>query len=262
MFEKLDSMDLDKIIQKAQDEKEKLLQKQAELASREASVKKSSFSRWRDGLLPYRLFRKFNYRGTTWLFFLSLALASTCYFIPFSDFQEGSIFPKLLTWASVVFVAIFAALFLGVELYTAFRYRMFKNFPSTLDFELKGWEEAIYRKEFLDFENWWLTCSLQIELSQTTQTDPKALEALNALCYLNCKHCNQQFYAPFMSENRKDWEFTNFHMKGSANVYVLGVLYEFMYRKLKPFQKQTGLIKSVTIIGDKDFAYVSRETSD
>jgi hypothetical protein len=255
-------MDLDKVIQKAQEEKDKLLQKESKRIAKEGIKKESSFSRWWASLVPYRLFRKFNYRGTAWLFVLSLALAFTCYIIPFSDFSEGSIFPTLLAWTSGILVTLCVTLFLGVEIYTAYRYRMFKNFPSTLDFELKGWEEMIYKKQLLDFEYWWLNCSLEIKLNDTGKNDPKALEALQALCYLNCKQCNRQYYTPFMSETRKPWEATDFRMQGSSNVYVVGVLYEFIYRKLKPFQKKTDLIKTVTIIGDKDFTYVSRETSD
>jgi hypothetical protein len=255
-------MDLDKIIKKAQNEKDILLKKQSERTAKESDSKESSFSRWRDNFVPYRLFRKFNYRGTAGWFVLSLALAFTCYIIPFSDFSEGSIFPTLLAWTSGVLITIFLALFLGVELYTAYRYRMFRNFPATLDFELKGWEETIHKKEFLDFENWWLKCSIEIKLAETSNHDPKATEALNALCYLVCNQCNRQYYAPFMSENRTTWKNKEFHLNGSANVYVLGVLYEFIYKKLKPFQKQTGLIKSITILGDKEFDSVSRETSD
>ncbi len=255
-------MDLDKIIQQAQEEKDKKIRRESELAAKKAVTKKSFLHSWNERLVPYRIFRKFNYKGSTWIFGLCIVLIFTCYFIPFGDFEKDSIFPSLLTGASIGLGLLFLALFIGIELATFFQYARFKNLHASLPFELKGWEEAISKKEFLDFENWWISCRLDIELEGQAQTMHKEKEALNALCFLTCKKCNRNWYTPFSWESRTLWTSNGTSLEGSANVYVLAELYKFLNRELKPFQNQTKIIKKITLTGDNQFTSISRETSD
>ncbi len=256
-------MDLDKIIQKAQNEKDKKTRKDSGKIAKSSNTKASKFKHWWNSLLTYRFFRKINYRGTTWIFTLSLILAFTCYMVPLTDNPpENTIWSTFATSLSIAFLVLFLSLWLGVEVNTLYLYNSFKQFPSTLPFSFEGWNETIRKKEFLDFENWWKKCSLNIELNNIEPLDPKAIEALNALCFLASKKCNRQFYAPFLSESRVVWVSNNLNMEGSANIYVIGVLYEFIYSDLKPFHNQTKLIKKITLTGDSDFMSVSRDTSD
>ncbi len=200
----------------------------------------------------YRKIAPPTYSWFMWFIFVLAPGMSCIYYWMWEDAA------RWVLWLGVGIVSLFPLRMFIEYLIQKYKYRTYKNFQDHLGFTLIGWDKLGADSDI--FKNtYWVDVSIQAVLKDGA--NEAEIKLVDDALYLFSGKAHKWYYeARFGSDGRKKWaQSQSLVTSGSANMIVIGEIYEFLQTHLKSIHHKYGMIDTVQIkIGDMFFEVKGR----